>query len=1391
MLSIAAGYDPGYLTRSVGRGAENYYLSAVAEHGEPPGIWWGEGARALGLEPGSLVEPAIMERLYTTFLDPRDPDFSNRDIPDEEKARLGRRPSQYKSAEAIFAELVKKEPQATFERLEELRIKAMKAERKAVYFFDLTFSPTKSVSLLHAGLQASALQAREAGQAERAEAYEKAAAAVWDAVLAGATASLAYTRDHAGAARAGYHGTTVEGRSTGRWTDAGNWVTAQFRQHTSREGEPQLHVHQAVLNRQLCEDGQWRSLDSRAVHRVRPAAAAVGERVMEEQLTRVLGVEWRARPDGHGREIVGVTAEQIALFSSRRAQVTADMEQRIADYEAAHGHKPSARALFLLAQTATKATKAAKPKAKDAPSRAEELRAWQQRVTEMEIDALTQIPRAALGRIGPQAQAAAQERLADLDIERVVTAAVREAQEAGTTFSRYEVVRAVARHLPPYLGGLPAERVEALLEELTDIALDSAGAAGARLLNVPDRVQLPAELQRPDGSSVYAAPCADRYTTAGWLDQETQVVEQALDTGAPRLPSTALAASLGIEVALDGSVVRLTGARPQGLRLDQAAAVYGIATSGRQVDVLVGPAGAGKSYTVAGLAEAWRTQSGGRVIGLTTAQAAAHVLQAEGLDSAYNIARWSSGLAQGQGDLAYGDLVIVDEASMVSTKDLRKIIRRAHDAGAKVVLSGDVEQLGAPEVGGMMHHLVEVAGAYELTAIARFREEWEREASLRLRAGDTSVLMEYHHRGRVRGGTAEEMAADAMDAYLADLVDGRQTLLLAPTNEQAAALSGQVRARLAALGRVSQGGVALRDGNRAGAGDLIMARCNDRKVEVGTRTITNRDVLVVESVGAGTLRARLLDHDGRPTDAVVNLPGDYVAEQVELAYAGTVHAAQGRTVDTCHALIDERVTREMLYVMLTRARSGSYAYTVAEERRGADLRSGPDQAHDAYAAQAEQEREAPDPLAVLAGVMGQEELAQTALAAVRAEAERAEHMAHLGSMWTDMVRTHRAEAYIAGAVARGHLLSEHADRLRTDPALGTLARRVRQIEMSGRDPYQVLGMAIVMRELDSADSVAETLHWRLDRVGEELGVDWDELDTAEELIQGTWADRTPDLGPVFTGAAQELAADMDRRVQRLGERAAERTPSWLAEALGGEVPSTAEAEARQEWIGRAGAVLAYREQYGVKAPTAREAIGQAPGKTSPEQRAAWYAAYDALGRPGAERDLAAATVGELWVARAAYERDLQWAPPYVADDLREVSIATREHAAEAARLTAQAMAVDGPDRAGLLAQAAGLRAMAAELDTRRGHLEEAHQARQAWWRATEDRRVAAMRADAELRRRADADKTVLLPPLHQVTPAAQAEAEQSRQLLAQAQAEAKVHEGQMALDLTVLEEPER
>ena len=344
VLTISSGYDPGYLTRGVATGRENYYLSAVAEHGEPPGIWTGLGCPELGLVVGAEVDNKIMERMYGAFIDPRDPDHA---------ATLGRAPSRFAGNDdnvaALITELLAAEPDATPERRDELIMQAMKERRAAVYFFDATFSVPKSVSLLHASLQVRAQQAEQAGRAAEAEQWTAQAQAVWDAIMAGNQAMLDYLQREAGYSRAGYHS-----KNSGRFVDAHQWVIASFAQHTSRDNDPQLHVHNAILNRVLredplatraCDRRAWRTLDGAALYAVKPAAAAIAERTLAEYLSGRLGVRTVARSDGNGWEIAGISQELREQFSSRRRAIEPRVQQLVDEYERRHGKAPTARRL--------------------------------------------------------------------------------------------------------------------------------------------------------------------------------------------------------------------------------------------------------------------------------------------------------------------------------------------------------------------------------------------------------------------------------------------------------------------------------------------------------------------------------------------------------------------------------------------------------------------------------------------------------------------------------------------------------------------------------------------------------------------------------------------------------------------------------------------------------------------------------------------------------------------------------------------------------------------------------------------------------------------------------------------------------------------------------------
>jgi len=156
VATLSKGYDLDYIWKQVDRGlakdAASYYIQASETGGEPPGRWWGPGAKALGFEAGQTVERQPYDLL-----------FGQRKAPDG--ARLGKPPDGGRKAADLYARLLAAEPHATADRKRELRIEATRQTRQSPLFFDLTISLSKSISIFHASLGENVRLAREAGDA--------------------------------------------------------------------------------------------------------------------------------------------------------------------------------------------------------------------------------------------------------------------------------------------------------------------------------------------------------------------------------------------------------------------------------------------------------------------------------------------------------------------------------------------------------------------------------------------------------------------------------------------------------------------------------------------------------------------------------------------------------------------------------------------------------------------------------------------------------------------------------------------------------------------------------------------------------------------------------------------------------------------------------------------------------------------------------------------------------------------------------------------------------------------------------------------------------------------------------------------------------------------------
>ena len=1255
VATLSKGYDLEYIWKQVDRGATkdaaSYYIQASESGGEPPGRWWGPGAKALGFEPGQRIERK-----------PYDLVFGERKAPDG--TQLGRPPNGGRKAADLYAQLLAPEPHATAERKRELRTEAVQKARQSPLFFDLTISLSKSISIFHASLGENARLARQAGDKEGDQYWTALVTEVDDMIWQAVHAGLGYFQREAGYTRTGSHNTRVHGRETGQWHEA-DLAVAHWLQHTSRDGDMQLHVHSQIAHvARTVTDGKWRAPDSLGYNEHIGAVAAIVSQHLEDALTRRFGLQWVARDDGHGFEIKGISGQMMRLFSSRRASITADLRARAAQFEQRYGRKPSQRELAHLAQAANFKTRAAKEGALNLP---ELHKGW--------ADKLARTLGVSLASVAPSVwhdggSAAARPRgpgdpgpvPGQLEISHAAEKAVALAQQEKSAWTRADLIKYLGRVLPR--SGRDPAAAAARLEDLADRALRSEFEPVA-CLAAPEPAGVPRSLLRADGRSIYQRHGGVRYATHAQLSMEERMLAVARADGAPRLTRADAARALGadlaqLEAALAGDAHDTPDTRRTrtGLRVDQAAAALSALTDGRRVAVINAPAGSGKTWLLAATGKAWAAARLGRVIGITPSQSARNTLAAAGVLESYNYAQFLGHLpgqrgARGPVKLRPGDLVLIDEASMVCTPDLADVISQAAASGAKVILAGDTQQLQAVENGGGMSLLAGALGYARLTEPLRFRAAWEQAASLRLRAGDTAVLAEYDQHGRIRGGEPEQMIDAAVADYLALTLDGTDTLLMAADHALRRELSRRVREDLIRLGVVQPGpAVRIADGATASAGDLIICTRNDHSVQAGEpgRTLANGDLLRIDAVTkAGLIVRRALDADPRTGQRRWTgqpfLYADYGS--AELGYAVTDHVAQGRTVTAGLAVICGTEDRQHALVALTRGTDINLAYVFTVSPKRADPAPGPRPAAElARYDQIQTERPgspapatppAPpgDALAVLSAVLERDGQLHSATQDRHRALTDADHLAILNAIWTAETAPAREQRY------RDLLLASLPPGYRREPGHQGrwLRRTMRAAELAGLDAGQLLAAAIAERDLAGARDPAAVIDARLrHRTG-----------SLAPLPAGPWSAQVPAIAdPGRRAYAAEIAALMDARKDRIGEHAADNVPPWAINALG---PVPGHPLDRLDWQRRASSLGAWRELSGHDHPT--DPIGLEPVAAAPDMRAAWHEALAALG-PADGPDVRGMPDGRLLHLRDTYPIETAWAPQYVGDELRQV-----------------------------------------------------------------------------------------------------------------------------------------
>jgi conjugative relaxase-like TrwC/TraI family protein len=682
-------------------------------------------------------------------------------------------------------------------------------------------------------------------------------------------------------------GSTTRVRRGGRLLhpDSQGLTMAMFRQTTSRSDDPQLHTHVVISAKVQTDDGRWLALDARYLKGYQRMLGGLYQSVLRNELTHRFGIGWE--PIVHGQaEILGVPEELREVFSKRSEQIDHAVTAKVAEFVSRQGRDPNQWELAAIKREAAVDTRSHK----SGNGVAELVTRWQTEAAIVGWDGLSLID--AVTEAGREQPTEPQ----PVSIDEIVTAL----STGGSTWNRANIISAlcdVARPDRRADGERWAEVIERAVDRIVErcVKLDPDHAAAPR--------------RRSDGRSMWLEPTSPHITTDEILREEELVLAWALEAHADDpTPSTTV--------------------ETQGLDVLQADAAAAVAGHDRLV-LVVGPAGAGKT-TMLRAAIDDLTADGRAVFGVAPSAKAARVLERETGVPADTLAKL---LHERHRDdrpplpryqLPAGTTVLVDEAGMVSTPALARLVTRATEMQWRLALVGDPYQLQAVGRGGLFHELCTTGRTHELAKIHRFTEPWEAAASLQLRRGDPAALDAYIAHGRVHAAPFDEHVALATQRWLDATAAGEVAAVIASTNQHVDALNAAIQRARHLDPAVT---AAIGGGETVMVGDQIVTRRNNRTITTSTGdAIRNRELWTVDAIiDDGSLTVSPIRGHGTAT-----LPADYARQHVRLGYAATEHGVQGDTVTDGIELATEATSRRGLYVALTRGQRDNTVLVVTD-----------------------------------------------------------------------------------------------------------------------------------------------------------------------------------------------------------------------------------------------------------------------------------------------------------------------------------------------------------------------------------------------------------------------------------------------------------------------------
>lgn len=438
--------------------------------------------------------------------------------------------------------------------------------------------------------------------------------------------------------------------------------------------------------------------------------------------------------------------------------------------------------------------------------------------------------------------------------------------------------------------------------------IDDAGAFSAimaRVLQDAEIIRLERERVDLDTGEILRS----RYTTRALIRIEAEMANRAQQ----------LAEDGGF--AVERPVLKTVFQRHARLSAEQRSAIEHV-TGHERISAVVGRAGAGKTTMMTAAREAWET-AGYRVVGAALAGKAAEGLEKEAVIESRTLSSWQLRWSKGRDMLDDRTIFVLDEAGMVSSRQMAEFVSAVSATGAKLVLVGDPEQLQPIEAGAAFRALVDRIGYAELENIYRQKQQWMRDASLDLARGNVrEAIARYADQGRVVGSALKTEAITALIAdWNRDYEPGKSTLILAHLRRDVRALNDLARTKLMERGLIEFGQLfRTEDGERRfAAGDQIVFLKNE-----GALGVKNGMIARVVEASPGRILAEIGEGPTETRQRVEVEQRFY--RNIDHGYATTIHKSQGATVDRVKVLATLSLDKHLTYVAMTRHREDVALY---------------------------------------------------------------------------------------------------------------------------------------------------------------------------------------------------------------------------------------------------------------------------------------------------------------------------------------------------------------------------------------------------------------------------------------------------------------------------------